>query len=59
VRALLNLAPKTARRVRGDGTEEDVALDSVRSATGSAGGRARRYLWTASCSRARARSTNP
>jgi Cu+-exporting ATPase len=29
VRALLNLAPKTARRVRGDGTEEDVALDSV------------------------------
>jgi Cu+-exporting ATPase len=29
VRALLNLAPKTARRVRGDGTEEDVALESV------------------------------
>jgi P-type Cu+ transporter len=29
VRALLNLAPKTARRERGDGTDEDVALESV------------------------------
>src|SRR4029453_18149408 len=29
VRALLNLAPKTARRVRGDGTEEDGALGRV------------------------------
>src|SRR4029453_4110352 len=28
VRALLNLAPKTARRVRGDGTEEDGGLES-------------------------------
>ena len=30
IRALLRLAPNTARRVRDDGTDEDVALDSVR-----------------------------
>jgi Cu+-exporting ATPase len=30
IRALLGLAPKTARRVRADGTEEDVPLDEVR-----------------------------
>ncbi len=30
IRALLGLAPKTARRVNEDGSEEDVALDSVR-----------------------------
>ncbi len=29
IRALLNLAPKTARRVRQDGADEDVALDQV------------------------------
>ncbi|MGL4442251.1 MAG: copper-translocating P-type ATPase, partial [Alsobacter sp.] len=29
IRALLDLAPKTARRLRGDGNEEDVALDIV------------------------------
>jgi Cu+-exporting ATPase len=29
IRALLNLAPKTARRVRADGTDEDVAVDTV------------------------------
>lgn len=29
IRALLNLAPKTARRVRADGSDEDVALDQV------------------------------
>jgi Cu+-exporting ATPase len=29
VRALLDLAPKTARRIRADGAEEDVALDAV------------------------------
>jgi Cu+-exporting ATPase len=29
IKALLNLAPKTARRVRDDGTDEDVALDQV------------------------------
>ncbi len=29
IRALLDLAPKTARRINPDGTEEDVALDAV------------------------------
>ena len=29
IRALLDLAPKTARRIRGDGTEEEIQLDSV------------------------------
>lgn len=29
IRALLDLAPKTARRVRADGTDEDVGLDAV------------------------------
>lgn len=29
IRALLDLAPKTARRIRDDGTDEDVALDAV------------------------------
>ncbi|AYG95768.1 heavy metal translocating P-type ATPase [Brevundimonas naejangsanensis] len=29
IRALLDLAPKTARLIRGDGTEEEVQLDSV------------------------------
>ncbi len=29
MKALLNLAPRTARRLREDGTEEDVALDQV------------------------------
>jgi Cu+-exporting ATPase len=30
IRALLGLAPKTARRIRKDGTEEDVPLDQIR-----------------------------
>ena len=29
IRALLGLAPKTARRLRGDGSEEDIPLDQV------------------------------
>jgi Cu+-exporting ATPase len=29
IRALIELAPKTARRLRGDGSEEDVPLDAV------------------------------
>ena len=29
IRALLDLAPKTARRIKPDGTEEDVSLDQV------------------------------
>jgi len=31
IRALLNLAPKTARRVAADGLEEDVPLDQIRA----------------------------
>ncbi len=31
IRSLLNLAPKTARRFREDGTEEDIPLDLVKS----------------------------
>jgi Cu+-exporting ATPase len=31
IRALLGLAPKTARRLRADGGEEDVSLDAVRA----------------------------
>lgn len=31
IRALLGLAPKTARAIRADGTEEDIALESVRA----------------------------
>ena len=30
IRALLGLAPKTARRIREDGTEEDIPLEQVR-----------------------------
>ena len=32
VKALLGLAPKTARRIRGDGRDEDVSLDQVKRA---------------------------
>jgi len=31
IKALLNLAPKTARRLKRDGTEEDVAVESVKA----------------------------
>src|SRR5262249_3503045 len=31
IRALLDLAPKTARRIRGDGSDEDVSLDTVKA----------------------------
>ena len=58
IRALLGLAPKTARRVRDDGADEEVPLDAVRSATGCACGRATRSRWTAWCSRGAARSTS-
>ena len=29
IRALLNLAPKTARRIRGDGNDEEIPLEQV------------------------------
>ncbi len=31
IRALLNLAPKTARRIKDDGTEEDVSLEHIQA----------------------------
>jgi Cu+-exporting ATPase len=31
IRALLNLAPKTARRIKEDGTEEDVSLEHIQA----------------------------
>ncbi len=31
IKALLNLAPKSARRIRDDGTDEEVSLDAIRS----------------------------
>ena len=59
IRALLGLAPPTARRVarrrRGGGR---AARATSRSATACASGPARRCRWTASCSRAPARSTS-
>ncbi len=59
IRALLNLAPKTARRVSADGSDEEVPLDEV-----AVGDRLRvrpgeRCRSTAPCSRAARRSTNP
>ena len=60
IRALLGLAPKMARRIRDDGTDEDVSLDlACRSAIDCACAPARRSPSTASSSKARALSTNP
>jgi Cu+-exporting ATPase len=43
IRALLDLAPKTARRIaRPDGAETDVPLDETSPATGCGCGRAKR-----------------
>ena len=59
IRALLGLAPKTARRVEADGSEEDVPLEHVAGGRPAcACGPARRCRSTASCSRARAPSTS-
>ena len=58
IRALLGLAPKTARRLRDDGSEEDVPLDAVSRAIACACDPARRFRSTASCSKGEARSTS-
>ena len=42
IKALLDLTPKTAHRLDADGSDEEVTLDQVRSATGCGSGRARR-----------------
>ena len=46
IRALLDLAPKMARRVRPDGSEEDVAVEMVAVGDSSVCVRARRSPWT-------------
>ena len=58
IKALLGLAPKTARRVRADGADEEVPLEAI-----AAGDRLRvrpatRFRSTAWCSRGAARSTS-
>src|SRR5437867_3140087 len=58
IRALLRLAPPTARRLGHDGTEEDVPLEYVQGATACACDPARRSPWTASCSKAEAQWTS-
>ena len=60
IRALLDLAPKTARRVTDDGSDEEVSLDAVAvSATACACAPATRCRSTAPCSKATPRSMNP
>ena len=59
IRALLDLAPKTARRIAADGTEaRRAARRRCRPATGCASARATAFRSTASSSRAAPRSTN-
>jgi Cu+-exporting ATPase len=58
LRALLGLAPKTARRIAADGTEHDVALADVQVGIACASGRARRSPSTGSWSTGRAPSTS-
>ena len=59
IRALLDLAPKTARRIRADGSERKSPSTLSRSAIVCAFARAKRFRSMASCSKAAARSTNP
>ncbi len=57
IKALLDLAPKTARRIGADGAEEEVrARPRRRRRSRCACGRARRCRSTASCSKAARRS---
>ena len=59
IKALLDLAPKTARRIDDDGADHEVAArQRAASATGCGCGPARRCRWTASSSKAAPRSTN-
>ena len=57
IRALLDLAPKTAHLVE-DGGERTVPLERVQPGDTSGSSRARRCRWTASSSKASPRSTN-
>ena len=58
IKALLGLAPKTARRIDADGSEVDVPLTHVHVGDCCACGRAKKYRSTASSWKARARSMN-
>ena len=58
IRALLDLAPKTARILRDDGSEDDVELDAWSPATGCGCAPAKRSRSTASSSTAPAMSTS-
>ena len=51
LKALLGMAPRTARMVRNNGREEDVPLEQVQVSDHLWFGRARRSQWTASCSK--------
>ena len=59
VRGLLDLAPEQAVRIAGDGVEETVDAESLRSATSSWSARASGSPPTAGWSTAPARSTRP
>jgi Cu+-exporting ATPase len=59
IKSLLGLAPKTARRIGADGSEEDIPLTHVHVGDRCACGPARRCPSTAWWSRAAARSTSP
>ena len=58
IKALLQLAPKTARRIGDDGADHEVEIDSLRSAIICGFGPAKRCRSTASSSKAAPRSTN-
>ena len=58
MRALLDLAAKCARLIRGDGTEVEVSLEKVQIGDRIAFARETRSLWTASSPRDGPRSTN-
>ncbi|MCK7510557.1 MAG: hypothetical protein MZV70_45200 [Desulfobacterales bacterium] len=58
IKALLGLAPKTARLIRG-GSEEDVPLDQVQPGDFLRVRPGRRFLSTAWSSTVQAQSTNP
>ena len=59
IRALLDLAPKTARRVKDDGSDEEVPLDAVQVGDHLRVRPATRCRSTARSSRAAPRSMNP
>ena len=59
IRALLDLTPKTARLVRADGADEDVALDTVKIGDRLRCVRERRSLWMGKSSKGEARWMSP